>query len=34
VQLWREKNGEMASDLKSLSKLIGAFFWCDSSAKI
>ena len=34
VQSWREKNGEIASDLKDLSKLIGALFWCDLSAKI
>ena len=34
VQFWREKNGEVASDLKNLSKSIGALFWCDSNAKI
>jgi len=29
----KKKNSEIASVLKSLSKLIGALFWCDSSAK-
>ena len=29
-----KKNGELALDLKSLSKLIGGLFWCDSNAKI
>jgi len=28
------RKGEVASDLKNLSQLIGALFWCDSSAKI
>jgi len=34
VQFWREKkNGEVAIDLKNLSQLRGALFWCDSNAK-
>ena len=34
VQSSANKNGEVAIDLKKLSQLTGAFFWCDSSAKI
>jgi len=34
VQFWRRKNGEVASELKNLSKILGALFWCDSNIKI
>jgi len=29
-----QSSGEVATNLKTLSQLIGALFWCDSSAKI
>jgi len=28
------KNGNLATNLKNLSQLIGVLYWCDSSAKI
>ena len=34
VQFWREKkNSEVVVDLKNLSQLIGASFWCNYRAK-
>jgi len=34
VQSGANRNGDLATNLKNLSQLIGALFWCDSSIKI